>query len=224
MDNAASPLDCSLSIQERWACPFIPTYRAVLRKGKKLHDTYLHGLFIAYYDCFSCSFGELANPEDIESIHAWKNRVLENLARLMLHVYKQMNPTEFCVLQHSLVDTPATMPHSPLVRSIEPTVDRDAVTGATEPTSSSLKPTQPLKPESRRNIRSLRAVPPVDGSGNTAILGAGEATSGSAKKFAGPPKLTSIRKIPKPEENEPVISNVLKVKKVVNNKSIEDSL
>jgi hypothetical protein len=30
--------------------------------------------------------------------------------------------------------------------------------------------------------------------------------------------------IPKPEENEPVISNVLKVKKLVNNKSIEDSL
>ncbi|SJL15065.1 uncharacterized protein ARMOST_18547 [Armillaria ostoyae] len=164
MDSTTSPMNSSLSIQECWACPFIPTYHAILREGKKFHDAYLHGLFVAYYDRFSCSLGEPANPEDIESIRAWKKRALENLAHLMLRVYKQMDLTE-----------------------VQPIVDGDTVTEAAEPTSSSLKSVHPPKPE----------MPSVDGSGDTAISGAGEpnqSTSGSVKKFAGPPKLTSIRK------------------------------
>ncbi|KAK0186352.1 hypothetical protein F5146DRAFT_1124170 [Armillaria mellea] len=127
MDNTASPMHSSASCQEHWACSWIPTYRAVLRKGKEFHDVYLHGLFVAYYDRFSTSFGELANPADIELIHAWTNRGME-----------QMNPTEFRALQHSPMDTPS------------------------------------------------------DGPGDTEILGAGEPTSGNV--FAGPPKVTSIRK------------------------------
>ncbi len=77
MDSAASPMDSSLSIQECWARPFIPTYRAILREGKRFHDAYLHGLFVAYYDRFSCSLGEPANPEDIESVYTWKKQALE---------------------------------------------------------------------------------------------------------------------------------------------------
>ncbi len=51
----------------------------------------------------------------------------------MLRVYyKQMDPTEFHALQHSPMDTPATKPHPPLVRSIEHIVDGDAVTEAAE--------------------------------------------------------------------------------------------
>ncbi len=66
----------NLALQESWAQPFIPTYRIILRHGKNSLDAYLHGLFVAYHDCFHCVLGVPENPTDISSVRAWKHRAL----------------------------------------------------------------------------------------------------------------------------------------------------
>ncbi|KAK0475999.1 hypothetical protein EDD18DRAFT_1366668 [Armillaria luteobubalina] len=77
----------TLQLQETWAQPFLPTYRSVLCHGKQSLDTYLHGLFVAYHDCFWCSLGVPENPEDLNSVHVWKHSALTALAHLMLRVH-----------------------------------------------------------------------------------------------------------------------------------------
>ncbi|KAK0492871.1 hypothetical protein EDD18DRAFT_1108482 [Armillaria luteobubalina] len=77
----------SLRLQETWARPFLPTYCSVLCHGKHSLDAYLHGLFVAYHDRFRCLLGVPENPQDLNSIRAWKRNALTALAHLMLHVH-----------------------------------------------------------------------------------------------------------------------------------------
>ncbi|KAK0430918.1 hypothetical protein EV421DRAFT_1743601 [Armillaria borealis] len=59
-------------MQETWVCPFIPTYRSVVQYSKSTLDAYLLGLFMAYHACFRCLLGTPTNPNDLNSVRAWK--------------------------------------------------------------------------------------------------------------------------------------------------------
>ncbi|KAK0436092.1 hypothetical protein EV421DRAFT_1739756 [Armillaria borealis] len=142
----------NLALQESWAQPFIPTYQIILWHGKVSLDAYLHGLFVAYHDCFHCLLGVPENPTDISSVRAWKHRALTSLAHLMLRVHNNHSIT----MTSSLAPTMAPSIPSPESRTRRCDIPIPSVPELQPSTEELVKISEEIKPQ---DDLSLEAAP-----------------------------------------------------------------